>query len=190
MSSTWDRRWAYFIVNKLGLPYKKKDIMDFASSFPDSNVWDKFVASNPLYKKVAEINRIYGPSDVYDFFEQASYAGMRSTFPSRARGRTVIGPRILSLKMLYDQGILPEIKEKECASTVKEPDCTKIPLPNDLVGKTVIHKSLKSISFGVGKIISEEKEIITVDFLDFGIKKFWYPECILKGYLEIIENDT
>lgn len=189
MGTSDGKLWAYFIVDRLGLPYKKSEIINFACEASADAVWERFISSKPLFKKVAEKNRMYGPSDVYGYLREASYAGMRSTYPSRSHGRSIIGPRILSMKMLYEQGILPENPPEQKPKT--EPcNIEKIKTPVDLVGKEIVHTSPKSTSFGKGVVIKVQNDIITVDFADIGKKQLYYPECIQKSYIRIIGTES
>lgn len=101
--------------------------------------------------------------DIYYYFREVSYAGMRSTFPSRSHGRGILGPRIISMQKLN------EIK--------REQERANSNTPKDVVGKNIVHAAPNSVSFGKGVIIEVEGGIITVMFESCGKKKLNYAFC-------------
>ena len=102
MTKVKARAWAV-LFEKMGFHYKKKEVFDFAIYSSDEDVWNKFVLSNPVYHHVAIENHFYDVFYAVSFLEEVGYAHMRSTYPSRARGRGIIGPKIISLQDLNNK---------------------------------------------------------------------------------------
>ena len=186
MRTTDARAWAYLIVDRLGLPYTKASIIRFAKEASESEVWEKFIACNPVYKEAAKANHIEGPADIYSFVEEASYAAMRSTYPSKSHGRGVIGPRILSLQQLKEQKRVNANKRESYTERLSE--ITQINVPHELIGKIVYHEADNGITFGTGIItgVDEDKDTITVEFSHSGIKTLRYLYCVERGYIKFI----
>ena len=190
MSGIPGKDWAYFIVDKLGFKYTKASIIRFADISTDQEVWNNFIAKNPVYLKAAKANRINGPDDVSAFFYDRSYANMRSTFPPRARGRSIIGTRrILTLEQLKKQEITEQ--ERLASFRVKLSESEKtLPnkmIPRNVIGKTIIHHG-STLSFGVGTIVDVDsfKGVIIVEFDSGETKMLRYYDCLEKGFIEII----
>ncbi len=165
-------QWADFIVNKLGLPYTKAEVMRYADYNDDESVWDHFIASNEEYLHVAKANRIEDVFYVYGYYEERGYAEMRSTFPKKSHGRSVLGPRIISLKMLREK----EAAENKPWKPTKE---AKIPL-SELIGTYIIHDGSEGLSFGRGEIVavSESNGSIAVQFDDGTFRQLQYRYCL------------
>ena len=186
----YKKDWTYFI-KRLGLPYTDKQVSEFMDQCnSDNDVWDRFIASNPLYLAAAEANKIYGPFDVMSFLEQASYAGMRATFPSKSHGRGVIGPRLVPLRKLQEDGILPGArKEKPLADKATAPAPrkeTRKQVHKSLMGTQVVHVGANGVSFGKGVILGYKDDVITVRFDSVGLKKLKYSESLEKGYIKLV----
>ena len=183
MATEYARRWAYFIVDKLGLPYTKAEIIRFADFAEEQAVWDKFVASNKEFFEAAKANHIEGPEDVYRFFRDASYSGMRATFPSRSNGRTILGPRIVPLQRLREQR-----QESETEKGKYRVSLSELKELNDAIGKNIFHSAENGLVYGKGTVVgvNGEKGIIFVEF-ESGIKRtFRYRFCLDKGFIRFL----
>ena len=180
MSKKEAHDWAHFIVDKLGLPYVKSEIADCVENEGTSEVWNKYIASNKEYLDAAKANRIEGPADVERFFRDASYAGMRATFPSKSHGRTVIGPRIVSLQKLREQKRAKEKKNEQYKVSFLELNELK-----SSVGRRVVHSANNGVKYGKGLIvgINAENGTILVEFENGMRRSFNYKFCIDKGFV-------
>lgn len=189
MSSIPAKDWAYFIVEKLGFDYPKSTITRYAEIATDREVWDHFIGRNPVYLKAAQFNRIDGPSDVAAFFRDRSYANMRSTFPSKSRGRSIIGThRILTLKQIKEQERAEEERLAAFRRTHLDSENSGYKfLPRNLIGRRIKHVG-PTLSFGEGSIIDiiNGKALIVVKFEDGTVRKLNYYDCIKKGFIEFI----
>ena len=183
MTYTNARQWADLIA-KLGLPYTKAEIIRFGRQTNSTAVWKKYIASNPLYLDAAIVNKIRTPDDVESYFEEISYAGMRSTFPRKARGRSIIGPRIVPLYELLRTKQLPIKKERTTNS--KNRSYPEIEIPRNIVGKKIIHAAPNLISFGPGVIKNVKGDIISVVFEDAGERHLSYSRCIHNNFIRFI----
>lgn len=183
MASTYARKWAYFIVDKLGLPYKKAEISRFADSANGKAVWSRFIASNKEYLEAAKANHIDGPEDVDRFFRDVSYSEMRATFPSRSNGRSIIGPRIVPLHKLKEQQ-----REAETERNKYRVSLSELKEHNDTIGKTVFHSADNVIVYGKGIVVGvdEEKDTIIVKFEDGNLRTFRYRFCLDKGFIRFL----
>ena len=183
MATNRARQWSYFIVNKLGLPYKKAEIERFADSKEDDAVWNKFIASKKEYLDAAEANNIGGPDDVFRFFRDASYASMRGTFPARSNGRTIIGPRIVSLQKLREQEGKAETEGNKYRVRLSESDELK-----DIIGKTIFHSADNGLVYGKGIVIgiNEKRDTFTVEFENGDKRTLGYKYCLDKGIIRFL----
>ena len=153
------------------MPYKKSEVIKYAREATSDDVWQRFIASNPAYLKAAHENKIDGPSDVTWFFEQASYAAMRSSFPSRSHGRGIIGPKIVSIQQLEKQKQEELEKKEHFKEKLSEKAKSNQPsIQKDMIGKRIVHTASTAASFGAGVIIAVKGECITVDFDSVGKK--------------------
>ena len=107
MTYTEAKGWADFAF-KLGLPFTKKHLFETCRNLSWEAAWDLFIASNPLYSAAAKANHVYGPDGVRVYLEQVSYARMRNTYPSKSRGRSILGPRIIPIENLIEDGVINE----------------------------------------------------------------------------------
>ncbi len=160
--------------------------MNYVDSASDDDVWERFIANNQLALEACKESKITKPDDLHWLFEQISYAGMRSTFPSKSHGRTIIGPRIVPMKNLIK---LPneEINKHnnltdDYAGVSDNRKKDKNLVSGGLLGKRVRHKS-----FGEGTIIGTKKyNQIIIQFDDIGEKTVVYDFCLEKNYLIFI----
>lgn len=185
MASNFARMWAYFIVDKLGLPFTKAEIIRFAETSSGQDVWDRYIASNSTFLAAAKANRIEGIEDVYRYFRDVDYAQMRSTFPSRSHGHSIIGPRILSLKMLKEQEQENEAKKNKYRVSLIEQ--RKL---NDAIGKTIVHAADNGLAFGRGLIVDivGEKGYIIVEFENGFKRKLNFNYCLEKGFIRFVQD--
>lgn len=175
------RDWAHFVVDKLGLPYTKAEITNYAKNACASDVWYKYVAANKEYLDAAKSNRIEEPADVERFFRDASYAGMRATFPSKSRGRTVIGPCIVSLQKLKEQEHANKVKSEQYRASFLELNELK-----STIGKRIVHSANNDVKYGKGVIvgINAGNGTILVEFEGGMIRRLNYKFCIDKGFIK------
>lgn len=106
---------------------------------------------------------------------------MRKTFPSKAHGRNVIGPYILSLQRFKDQKLAEEAaKQKPSSSELAE--------LNAAVGKSIVHSAGNGLSYGKGIIVGvkEDNGSIFVEFENGSRKGLSYKYCLENGIIEFV----
>lgn len=180
MATVHARRWAYFIVDKLGLPYAKSEIIEFVDTAGGQAAWNKFVASDMEYLEVARASHIEGPDDIGRFFRDASYSGMRATFPSKSHGRSIIGPHIVPLQKYREQKRETEIERNKYRVSFSEMKNMR-----DTIGKTVFHSADNGLAYGKGVVVSVngERGTIVVEFEDGSRRTLRYKYCLDKGFI-------
>lgn len=183
MASEEARAWAYFIVDKLGLPYTKAEIIRCAENMGIAGAWNEFIAKNPAYLELARYNRIDGPSDIGRFFRDASYADMRRTFPSKSHGRTVLGPHIISLRDYEKQKL-----HKKSEGDRYRVSFAELKQLNDALGKTVLHSAENGVEYGTGVVVAVDSGngSITVEFEESGRRCLNFKYCLDNGYIRFV----
>ncbi len=183
MKTLSGKSWAYFF-QRLGLPITASDLKPFIDSLDDYEVWALFIASDKLYYDAAQANKIYGPVDVCSFLRDASYAGMRSTFPAKSHGRRVIGPQLIPVQKLIVDGVIdiPENQKHYFGLST----LAKAPIKySDLYKKRIVHFEYDGEIYGAGIIEGIDGDEITVRFDSVGLKRISYSKYIEMGYITI-----
>ena len=177
--------WVYFITEKLGLPYTKKQVFNIAVNGSAADVWNTFIASKTEYLDLAKFNRIFTPEDVEQYFRAIGYAGMRATFPAKSRGRGVLGPRVVSLKRFKELERIAEWEKVKYSMKLSQ-----APGIFDLLGRTIIHSADNGIEYGKGVVIDydDEKGLIKVNFDDGTTRKLKYKYCLDQGYIIFVQE--
>lgn len=105
MSKSYSRAAAKILV-QLGLPYSVYTLDYYISRYSLGAAWSYLIEDNDIFYTAAILNRITKPLDIDRYISDINYAGMRSTYPSRSHGRTIIGPRVTPITELIEQGKL------------------------------------------------------------------------------------
>ena len=168
--------WATFL-SKIGLKITKKHVSAYIHThFSNSQeVWDYYIESNELVKETVRANRIRNPDDIDAYFREVSYAQMRGLYPRRSHGRSMIIPRLLTIKdieiTLAQESYAKKALQKKY----------KIQALDALIGKQICHKI-----FGTGRIISAFSDrYIEVLFDNCGTKKLDYDLCVAKEIITV-----
>lgn len=189
MSTKRAQEWAYFL-KRLGLRISKKSIIEYVEISSDYDVWEKFVESNPYALEASRHSHINGPEDLHWLFDQISYASMRSSYPPKANGRSIIGPKIISMQAITKQQIRNRaicnaensnyLKENMEIKTTDDKDDTLLPL--NYIGKRIYHTL-----FGSGTIVELRPDhCIVVRFDDCTERIFSYRQSIEKGIIKML----
>ncbi len=186
MTNREAKEWAN-LIQKLGLPFKKTEVIRFAVGRSYQDVWNEFIASNPLHLKVAEFNHLNSTLDVLGYFNAIRYAHMRSTFPPKARGRSIIGPGIISLQRMLEE----EKQEEERLKRYREPLRKNTDGKNEgnihnMIGKKIVHTSIYGVSYGIGIVKAIKGDLMTVEFENCGKKVLSYSVCVQRKLIEIL----
>lgn len=120
---------------------------------------------------------------VYDIMYVANTTGFYSGFPAPAKRKNKRSSQSekerIKKERIEELHVLLDIKGKELEE-IKE----KMPHVLDLTGV-----ELNNLKSGKGKVISQDKCYIKVQFAK-DIREFALPDCITKGFLTGVDNDT